>query len=334
MKKDEWNFEGQMTIFDFLKPEKDEVAAEPFETMTIEDAVEVIQNRTSLKFTKYEEHFKGHYMAKKKGYVIQIGFNNFAPSVQNGRRYLDVQIDKGTWGCGCPCTSIDKAVKQIERIINECEYSKHTCNKEELWKIAESLDDPFCPHVCCRFCATKHCGARCNGSEEPKEAKEQAIDYEVWHDIEEQPPEGAYCKFEYLWNRHGKEDAKGQCNGWWQDGKVKWLNMPWDIGKKRVTRWKFEPDSEAICNMAAECEAYQNGCNGTIEPCSFGGPYKWSAMNEPQPREVVVKGFMDDGYCPNCDGCLEDLVKECRYCGQLVSWENWKIINDYESEEK
>lgn len=93
---------------------------------------------------------------------------------------------------------------------------------------------------------------------------------------------------------------------------------------------KWEP--KPTCNMAAECEAYQNGCNGTIEPCSFGGPYKWSAMNEPQPREVVVKGFMDDGYCPNCNGCLEDLVKECRYCGQLVSWEHWKAINDYTEE--
>ena len=48
-----------------------------------------------------------------------------------------------------------------------CTYSKHSCNRKELWKQAEALGDPFCPHVCCRFCNTKCCGARCNGSSEP-----------------------------------------------------------------------------------------------------------------------------------------------------------------------
>lgn len=48
-----------------------------------------------------------------------------------------------------------------------CKHSNHSCNKKELWKQAEALGDPFCPHVCCRFCNTKCCGARCNGSSEP-----------------------------------------------------------------------------------------------------------------------------------------------------------------------
>lgn len=50
----------------------------------------------------------------------------------------------------------------------ECSFSGHTCNKQELWKVADTLDELQCPHVCCRFCNTKNCGARCNGSEEPK----------------------------------------------------------------------------------------------------------------------------------------------------------------------
>lgn len=48
-----------------------------------------------------------------------------------------------------------------------CDHSGHTCNKKELWKVADSLDELQCPHVCCRKCNTKMCGARCNGSEEP-----------------------------------------------------------------------------------------------------------------------------------------------------------------------
>lgn len=48
-----------------------------------------------------------------------------------------------------------------------CKYSGHECNKEELWKVACSLDDIHCPHTCCRQCRVKGCGARCNGSKEP-----------------------------------------------------------------------------------------------------------------------------------------------------------------------
>lgn len=49
-----------------------------------------------------------------------------------------------------------------------CRFSEHTCNKEELWKVAQTFDDIQCPKVCCRQCSVRLCGARCNGSEEPK----------------------------------------------------------------------------------------------------------------------------------------------------------------------
>lgn len=48
-----------------------------------------------------------------------------------------------------------------------CSFSGHTCNKQNLWEIADTLDALQCPHVCCRKCNTRLCGARCNGSEEP-----------------------------------------------------------------------------------------------------------------------------------------------------------------------
>lgn len=49
-----------------------------------------------------------------------------------------------------------------------CEFSKHECNKQAIWEIADTLDDKDkCPHVCCRKCDIKYCGARCNGSPEP-----------------------------------------------------------------------------------------------------------------------------------------------------------------------
>ena len=50
----------------------------------------------------------------------------------------------------------------------ECNFSGHTCNKKELWKVAHTFDDIECPETCCRNCKVKMCGTRCNGSEEPK----------------------------------------------------------------------------------------------------------------------------------------------------------------------
>ena len=82
-----------------------------------------------------------------------------------------------------------------------CQFSGHTCNKQSVWEVADSLDDKDdCPHICCRNCEVKGCGARCNGSEEPKKKEEQVTSTDVSRkecsncmrfnmDIE-QPPEG------------------------------------------------------------------------------------------------------------------------------------------------
>ena len=49
-----------------------------------------------------------------------------------------------------------------------CNFSGHTCNKQNLWEVAHTLDNIHCPETCCRQCNVRLCGARCNGSEEPK----------------------------------------------------------------------------------------------------------------------------------------------------------------------
>lgn len=53
-------------------------------------------------------------------------------------------------------------------VENICQHSQHSCNKEELWKVAEECGEE-CPHTCCRSCEVIHCGARCNGSKEPEQ---------------------------------------------------------------------------------------------------------------------------------------------------------------------
>ena len=58
-----------------------------------------------------------------------------------------------------------------------CQYSQHTCNKANLWEVADTLDDIKCPRTCCRICSVKSCGARCNGSEEPKRQQDTTDEY-------------------------------------------------------------------------------------------------------------------------------------------------------------
>ena len=43
---------------------------------------------------------------------------------------------------------------------------------------------------------------------------------------------------------------------------------------------QVEQCSTVKCTKASECEAYPIGCGGTIEPCRFGGPYKWNATRK------------------------------------------------------
>ena len=114
-----------------------------------------------------------------------------------------------------------------------CEHSGHTCNKVELWKVADTLDDVNCPHSCCRICAANNCGARCNGSEEPKRQPDEYIKENLtcfyvfghyldradgWHKVpEELPMFTPWQKVDvvlfgkktgHAWMEHGKWEAK------------------------------------------------------------------------------------------------------------------------------
>lgn len=45
-----------------------------------------------------------------------------------------------------------------------------------------------------------------------------------------------------------------------------------DLSMKEVEQKTIET---AICTKRFECDSYPTGCGGTIEPCRFGGPFKW-----------------------------------------------------------
>lgn len=69
-------------------------------------------------------------------------------------------------GCCSYSTRDDYCVLGDKRIPKpKCQYSGHVCNKENVFAVADTLDlEKPCPHICCRGCDNRLCGARCNGA--------------------------------------------------------------------------------------------------------------------------------------------------------------------------
>lgn len=223
--------EGQLSIFDFIESENTE--------KTSQKTVADIEIREILKGSGFENgkkrifdyfnenHTNEEYIQflKKEygvgGWSIDEGFCDHN---SNG---IDIKFIKPIGKTISLHIGWPMVVKRIkELIINGkynpdeskiCNISKHICNKKELWKVADTLDEIICPHMCCNICTEKLCGARCNGAEQLK---------------------------------------------------------------------------EPLCSKAKECEAYPQGCGGTIEPCRFGGPFRWS--NKSDKEDGVISNEVID----------------------------------------
>lgn len=52
-----------------------------------------------------------------------------------------------------------------------------------------------------------------------------------------------------------------------------------------------------------------------------------------KPKDTVpvgIKCICCVGYCPECGGFQDDLAEECRYCGCLLDWSEWKRLEGME----
>lgn len=48
-------------------------------------------------------------------------------------------------------------------------------------------------------------------------------------------------------------------------------------------------------------------------------------------KSVVLKGFMDDPHCPDCDTAFSDNeidIERCPVCGCLLDWKIYHLINE------
>ena len=180
-----------------------------------------------------------------------------------------------------------------------CQFSQHKCNKAELWRVADELDELQCPHVCCRRCNTRLCGARCNGSEEPQKAGDTVKMWDRdWYSFEVNPKDKGITEYDQLevtgpYTYNDKEHWS-VCQASLEGDKVVALDVPWDIPRPQ---WKY-----------------------------------WRLRYKIYP--VVIKGLCDDAYCPNCGrgfmDPMENDLSECPLCHTKVNWEPWHKANDNE----
>lgn len=162
--------EGQISIFDIIEPPKQEIHTNEvgigvlFRYLRYGPHTLVPEARNKCK--AYLDSVNGKL---PKNFVKQCGDpKKWHPlPCLNCEHFADGRCRAGGHTCHYEYdVLICDAFKQTIIAKPKCKYSGHVCNKENLWRVADTLDcqEP-CPHICCRQCSAKLCGARCNGSE-------------------------------------------------------------------------------------------------------------------------------------------------------------------------
>jgi len=132
----------------------------------------------------------------------------------------------------------DKTKAEPKKMI--CMHSGHECNKDELFKIAEE-DNPFCPHVCCRFCQEKTCGVRCNGAAAAADTNKGECNLGPDAKDEDKAGNCFYCAW---FNRLGNGLKKQQEGCFWQ------IEFPNHLDQEQLEShscWLPNPKTMKVC---------------------------------------------------------------------------------------
>lgn len=219
--------------------------------------------------------------------------------------------------------SITEYLGTLEAAV--CNHSGHTCNKSELWRVADTLDMGACPHVCCRSCNVRLCGARCNGSEEPiKEPGKGAIHRYLRYGAHTLIPEVRDYTKQWL-DEHGVPD-------WvtWPRDSLPCKNCTWYDGKKccdngHTNHYEYK---YLICDGF-----YQSIVER--KPSTVGESAPSRLNHEPIVYDIDIRGLCDDPYCPQCGRGFwteknhsEVDCERCPDCQIRLDWTRWHKIND------
>lgn len=103
---------GQMTIFDFLKP----TYPDDLNTLPEEEMVRIVGEALGIKFN-YDDFFES-YKYKKGIVTLTIGYSNYSLP-DNTARFIgcgyDWALANDRQGGGRPCDSIEEAVNYLQR---------------------------------------------------------------------------------------------------------------------------------------------------------------------------------------------------------------------------
>lgn len=234
--------------------------------------------------------------------------------------------------------SMNKALKDykcdgqlsiFDFIKEQCSFSGHECNKEELWKVADTLDEIMCPHVCCRRCGTRLCGARCNGSEEPEPLKKGMY-----------PPAHRYLRYgPHTLIPEVREKTKEYLD---ENGVPEWIKWEKDSLPCENCTWY---DGTQCCS-GGHTNHFEYGyliCDGFYQSCverkpsTVGEGFPNGIEQKPHIYSLDIKGICDDPYCPQCGYAFETTrtsknyevdCERCPECHVKVDWTPWHRRND------
>jgi len=106
--------EGQLSIWDL---QQDNLADKYKDGIpeTIQEVVELVEQRTGLKFKEHNyKSIKGVYRCKYKKVKFELNLDRFAEGVHGGSRFIATDIDGGNWGKGVPAYDIDETIDLIK----------------------------------------------------------------------------------------------------------------------------------------------------------------------------------------------------------------------------
>ncbi len=323
---DNYKCDGQMTIFDFI-----EQIETNKETKQVQAGqwVEKHGARVFFEDIQTDKYYIADYSTEShKWYKVVYPLEK----TENSLMYVDNEkgIKRGwSWGNNYSCLTRKQYVNcdeepwmkdasthgwwyEVEPTTEEkqdktgtekkspiCRFSEHTCNKEELWRVAEEIGEQ-CPHTCCRACNNNMCGARCNGApQKPQEDSKDCKNCINWLE------DG--CLINNSYERYHKYDTLGG-------------ELPQCTNKER-----YYPKNMSLCENKNNCDDYPLHCKGECFWCHKNTELK--EHNCLNCRKYKIECFPEHptvfGECPNYKQVPDFYdIGRCQLC------KHWKVSDE------
>ncbi len=280
----------------------------------------VDHNAGGLDFS-YKEEYK---QANKHAKIVHSGWPMVAKDIeyliQRGIYTADVEpVTKHTCmmvGVECKahtnkgCRMPDKCglLKEVVKENNICKYSEHTCNKEELWRVAEEIGED-CSRTCCRSCDNYNCGARCNGAPKDKPIEKYGV---TWQPISIKPTQDKPMEILGCYKYNNKENWSC-CPATLIDGDIVARDVPIDIPTPEWKYWRYKEQTKA-CADCINC--FEEGCIINNNFAKYHKYDDWFALPKCETWSHNLYYPKSMSLCENKDNCDDYPI----YCKGQCFW--------------